>query len=459
MGSNPTFGTKTNNDDEDDLQRLLGIGDTQDRRLDIASALLAGVFIVYLLVKALPGLPDAYSDPAIKTTDFRFLYNAGVIVTSGDAKQLYGPEPDAASWAAEKGYIYSVWYPYPPSVALATGALQPLGRDGAATAWRALVGLSITALGLLVAREFRSWPWRLAVFLAIFCWEPLVLNARIGQTGAFIAVATALAMLVFLRNKNLGAILFGLIAVKPTAVIGPSLLIFPEKLGVWGRYAGTAAAIILTPFLYLGFDQFKRWLNVLSTRGADDVGSVGSMHYYNQGITSAFGGAGYLGLVVAILLLIAAAFAVSEVLKRLGPFAGAAFVLAGAAVVNPHNLIYDWGTAFIVVLLLRRSELIPAKYAELALGALAISLFAAGQIAWDVRYSLYTFRPLTMWAVCISLSLLVVAFWDEIKSWTRPDAKTEEILALRDAPAREGDTPSNKARRRRERREAARRQS
>jgi hypothetical protein len=441
------------------LQRLLGIGDTQDRRLDIASALLAGVFIVYLLIKALPGLPDAYSDPAIKTTDFRFLYNAGVIVTSGDAKQLYGPEPDAATWAAEKGYIYSVWYPYPPSVALATGALQPLGRDGAATAWRVLVGLSITVLGLLVAREFRSWPWRLAVFLAIFCWEPLVLNARIGQTGAFIAVATALAMLVFLRNKNLGAILFGLIAVKPTAVIGPSLLIFPEKLGVWGRYAGTAAAIILTPFLYLGFDQFKRWLNVLSTRGADDVGSVGSMHYYNQGITSAFGGAGYLGLVVAILLLIAAAFAVSEVLKRLGPFAGAAFVLAGAAVVNPHNLIYDWGTAFIVVLLLRRSELIPAKYAELALGALAISLFAAGQIAWDVRYSLYTFRPLTMWAVCISLSLLVVAFWDEIKSWTRPDAKTEAILALRDAPAREGDTPSNKARRRRERREAARRQS
>ena len=82
-------------------------------------------------------------------------------------------------------------------------------------------------------------------------------------------------------------------------------------------------------------------------------------------------------------------------LKRLGPYAGAAFVLSMAALVNPHNLIYDWGTAFVVVLLLRRSDLIPPKYAELAVGALAISLFAAGEIAWDVRYSLYVVRPLT----------------------------------------------------------------
>jgi hypothetical protein len=439
------------------LQRLLGLGDAQDRRLQIASALLAAVFIVFLLVRAAPDAKESYEDPAIYDTDFRFLYNAGELATSSDAKRLYGPEPNAATWFEEKGYLYSVWYPYPPSVALATGLLTPFGKETAADIWRVLVAVSIVALGLLVAREFRSWPWRVAVFLAVFCWEPLILNARIGQTGAFVALATALAVLVFLRNKNLGAIFFGLIAVKPTAVIGPSLLIFPEKLGVWARYAGTAAVVILTPFLYLGFGQFIRWLNVLSTRGADDVGSIGAQHYYNQGITSVFGGAGYLGLFVAIVLVIAAGFAVAEVLKRLGTYAGAAFVLALAAVVNPHNLIYDWGTAFVVVLLLRRSELVPAKYAELAMGALAITLFAAGEIAWDVRYSLYTFRPLTMWAVCITLTLLVVAFWDEIRNWTKPDAKTEAVLALRDAPVQQ-EAPSNKARRRRERREAARRQ-
>ena len=137
-----------------------------------------------------------------------------------------------------------------------------------------LVSAEHVALGLLVAREFRTWPWRIAIFLAVVFWEPLLVNARIGQTGAFIALATAIAVLVFLRNKNFGAILFGLIAVKPTAVIGPSLLVFPEKMGVWARYAGTAAVVILTPFLYLGFNQFTRWLNVLSTRGADDVGAT-----------------------------------------------------------------------------------------------------------------------------------------------------------------------------------------
>ena len=439
------------------MQRLLGLGDAQDRRLEIASALLAVVFIVYLLVRGAPNARDAYQDPSIHIADFRFLYNAGQLITSEDAKQLYGPEPDSNTWVKEKGYNYPVWYPYPPSVALATGLLTPFGKDTAADIWRVLVALSTIALAFLVARAFRTWPWRVAIFLAIVFWEPMLVNARIGQTGAFVALATAIAVLVFLRNKNLGAILFGLIAVKPTAVIGPSLLIFPEKMGVWARYAGTAAVVILTPFLYLGFGQFTGWLNVLSTRGSYDVGGTGAVHYYNQGITSAFGGAGYLGLIVAIVLLVAAAFAVQEVLKRLGPYAGAAFVLSMAALVNPHNLIYDWGTAFVVVLLLRRSDLIPAKYAEIALGALAISLFAAGQIAWDVRYSLYVIRPLTFWAFCVTVGLLIVAFWDQIVAWTRPDPKTEAVLALRDTPEPER-TGSNKARRRRERREAARRQ-
>ena len=86
------------------MQRLLGLGDAQDRRLEIASALLAAVFIVYLLIQGAPNARDAYRDPSIHIADFRFLYNAGQLITSEDAKQLYGPEPDANTWAAEKGY-------------------------------------------------------------------------------------------------------------------------------------------------------------------------------------------------------------------------------------------------------------------------------------------------------------------------------------------------------------------
>jgi hypothetical protein len=440
------------------LRSLLEFREGQDRRIEIASALLAAVFILFLLVRGLPNVKDAYEDPSIQIADYSFLYNAAIVATSSDVRQLYGPNPDSNAWLVEKGYKYPVWYPYPPTVAVATGVFRFFGREGGADAWRVVVALSTFALALLVAREFRSRPWRAASFLAVVCWEPLLVNARIGQTGAFIALAMAIAVLVFLRNKKYGAILFGLFAVKPTAVIGPSLLIFPEKFGIWARYAGTAAIVVLTPFLYFGLDQFRRWLDVLSTRGADDVGSIGSQHYYNQGITSAFGGAGYLGLLIAIVLLVAAAFAVSEVLKRLGTYAGAAFVLSAAALVNPHNLIYDWGTMFVVILLLRRSDLLPPKYAELAIGALTITLFAAGQVAWDVRYSLYVIRPLTLWAFSITAVLLVVAFWDDIKAWTRPDAKTEAVLALGDAPVPE-EAGVNKARRRRERREAARRQS
>jgi hypothetical protein len=434
----------------------LGLDGGGDRRLAIATGLVALAFIMYLAVRAVPAAVDAYQDPSIDIADFSFLYNAGVLATSSDAKQLYGPEPNNTIWTQEKGYSYPIWYPYPPVVAVATGALQLFGRAGGADVWRLLVGVSSLALGFLVAREFRSWPWRVAAVLAVVTFDPLLTNARIGQTGAFVALATAIAVLVFLRNKNLGAILFGCMALKPTLVIGPALLVFPEKLSVWARYVAAAAIVILTPFLYFGLDQFMRWLDVLSTRGAYDTGSTGAVHYYNQGITSAFGGAGYLGLAIAIVLFVLAAFAVAEVLKRLGPYAGPAFVLALAALVNPHNLIYDWGTAFVVVLLLRRSDLVPSRYAELACGALAISLFAAGQFAWDARYSFYTFRPLTVWAFGVTATLLVVAFWDEVKAWTKPSEKTEAVLALRDAPVAEA--PTNKSRRRRERREAARRQ-
>ena len=74
-----------------------------------------------------------------------------------------------------------------------------------------------------------------------------------------------------------------------------------------------------------------------------------------------------------------------------------------------------------------------------------------------MRYSLYVVRPLTLWAVFVTGGLLIVAFWDQIAKWTLPDPKTDAVLALRDAPEPER-TGSNKARRRRERREAARRE-
>ena len=130
------------------MQHLLEFGEAEDhdRRVEIASALLAVVFILFVLIRGVLNLKDAYEDPAIHVTDFRFLYNAGVVATSRDARLLYGPEPDANTWVTEKGYNYPVWYPYPPAVAVATGALQPLGRDGAATAWRVLVALCTIAL-------------------------------------------------------------------------------------------------------------------------------------------------------------------------------------------------------------------------------------------------------------------------------------------------------------------------
>jgi hypothetical protein len=288
--------------------------------------------------------------------------------------------------------------------------------DGYLTVWRVLVALATIAFALVVARVFRDWFWRVAVVVAIACWDPILLNASIGQTGVFVALATALSVTVFLRNKPLGAVLMGLMAIKPTAVIGPSLLVFPEKVPIWGRFAAGAALVVLPPFLYIGPGQLFRWLDILSQRAARDAGTVGGTHYFNQGFASAFSLTSAAGLVVAIVLFVIAAMIVQSVQARLGLFGGAAFALILANLVNPHSLLYDWGTAFVVIMLLRQSAIVRDEWRDLAIGALAISLFVAGQLAWNVRFHSYAVRPLTIWGLLLTAGLLAIAFWPQVQA-------------------------------------------
>jgi hypothetical protein len=97
--------------------------------------------------------------------------------------------------------------------------------------------------------------------------------------------------------------------------------------------------------------------------------------------------------------------------ENLGVCAGAAFALFAALLLNPHGLIYDWGVAFAGVMLLRRSKLLPDDRAELAIGLLGISLFAAGQLAWHLTFHDYVIRPLTGWTMLVTGALLALALY------------------------------------------------
>jgi hypothetical protein len=375
------------------------------------SLVIALIFALAVLVRGVPAMVDAYTTPRVAAGDFRFLYTAGQLALDSDAKHMYdGHVPNPPQWAADHGYAFPDYYPYAPGAAYATSVLTLTSQDTALDIWRAAVLLSSLVLGAIVAMAFRSWAWRLALFAAVVCWEPILLNARIGQTGAFIAALTAVGVVIFLRKRQLGAAVLALLALKPTAAIGPALMAFSEKTTrVWATFVAVATVVVMLPFIYLGRDAFSGWLDVLHTRGKEDFGGA---QVYNQGLTSLLGRTEFV--VPAIGILMIAAVLVSErVYSRLGICGGAAFAIFAGALLNPHSLLYDWGTAFVGVMLLRKAGLVREGIADLVLGVLAITLFVVGEGAWSMRTHDYVLRPLTLWTMIVTLALLYLA-------WRRP---------------------------------------
>src|SRR4051794_33427030 len=73
--------------------------------LSKASMVLAGVFVLIVLLMGLQDAIDAYDENLGYATDAHFLYAAGKLSTSSDANILYGPNPrDEATWPETRGY-------------------------------------------------------------------------------------------------------------------------------------------------------------------------------------------------------------------------------------------------------------------------------------------------------------------------------------------------------------------
>lgn len=379
------------------------------------SPAIAVLFTLLVLWRGLPAVYDAYTVSPGTGGDLTYLLDAAELATSSESKTLYGPGPvvDQATYKQIHGYEYPYYYPYAPAFAFALSPLTTVSRGTAFDLWRAGVALCTAILSFLVASSFKSWPWRVAMVAAVVCWDPLLLNARIGQAGALVAAATAIGVIVFLRNRNLGAALMGLLALKPTAAIGPALIAFSEKGRAWLWFMAVAVVAVMLPFAYFGPGAFLDWLDILSTRGASDLGGATR---YNQGLNSLLGRTEVVSFLL-FGLLVGGVLLSDKVRDNLGVCAGAAFALFAALLLNPHGLLYDWGVAFAGVMLLRRSNLLAGDGTELAAGLLGISLFVAGQLAWDLTFKDYVIRPLTGWALLVTAALLALAFLGGVRQW------------------------------------------
>lgn len=400
---------------------------TSARPLFLASAALAIIFSAFALLQYVDDTATAYNGRVNTRGDFAFLLGSGRLITSEHRGLLYEPSPAGANaWPREHGYMFPSWFPYPPAVALGTALFHPFDLDTSLDIWRFLIAVSAFTLGACVASAFKSWPWRIAMIVAVFLWFPLLMNVRIGQTGAFVAAATALFTLAYLRKREAGAMLLGLLCLKPTAAIGPALIVLQERPAIWLRFAITGAAVVILPFALLGPGAFFDWLEVLRGRTWIDIGGG---HSYNQGLSSLIGASTAAGLAIAAVLCLIAAGLVHLVQIKLGLHAAMAFAILGGSLVNPHSLFYDWGTAFVAIMLLRMSDLIPQSQADksdLLFGLLGLSLFFCGQFAWDARHEEGQYlRPLTAWTLLVAGALFLLT----IRRFTEPEEPSHLLSA------------------------------
>jgi hypothetical protein len=385
---------------------------------------IAGYFIWHAQDRA----RDAYTSEIRRASDFRYFYNAGRAMWA-DPPVLYVPPENYRQWAIEHGYGAPGGFAYGAALPIAYSPLLLIDMEHAFTVWKGAVFVATLLLAALVASSFQSWGWRIAAFTLVMLWRPLLLNALIGQTGAFIAVIACVGFLLYLKNRGRGAAVLALLVVKPTALIGPALAIWSERKAPIRPFLITAAAVALLPFLWLGPLAFIGWIDIILERTA---GSLGSAHGYDQGLTRYFTLSAGPGWIVLGTLMFGLVGSVLLTAERQGTEAAAAIAMAGALLINPHSMIYDWGIALVIVLLLARSSAFASIPRDVLAAALLLTLIASGEISFSrtaPQLPVAVTLP-TLWAGGVFLLLLTRTAYLSARLWLSRPRATEQATAM-----------------------------
>jgi hypothetical protein len=362
-------------------------------RLALLVPLLVALCIVLLEA---PRVYSAYTEPLDKPGDFLGYYYAGELAMRGDRADLYTQDLAVQEEFAEQHHFRLLGvFLYPPATALAMVPLALLPVTTAVVVWRVLTVAAVAALAWIVARTFERWEWRILAIVCIAFWPPLSLNAEINQAGAFTPLAVAGLSLLYLTRRKLATLLFLVLALKPSAALGPAALV----AGTWPQrcylFFAPFVLMILGPFLLWGSEAFANYRSTAHRLLQTDMEG---RHPLQVGLTAGLHLGGVLGMELFAILGMGVIYIVYRRQKRLEEAASLA-ILAGF-LLNPHSMLYDAAFCFAVVMLLRRAEFLPMP--DLTLGCLMLTLFVAGALSWPLnRAFVYPFPPLAAWALVV----------------------------------------------------------
>ncbi|HEY7371879.1 MAG TPA: glycosyltransferase 87 family protein [Polyangia bacterium] len=194
-----------------------------------ALAFAIAMYLAWISAGPLP-LQQA-KEGALAPTDFTRDFIAAKVLLRGEPiSQLDGARGNAEAVAAGARPVHIIdggpFHLHPPAAALPILPLVPLGYRGASAVWQALSLLLLARLAWLLARlRPGRWPSPLLWLVLLLSWPPVLTNIELGQWSILLATMVAEAHRAHEEGRS----------------------------GRAGAWLGAAAAMKLTPLVFLGF--------------------------------------------------------------------------------------------------------------------------------------------------------------------------------------------------------------
>jgi hypothetical protein len=322
------------------------------------------------------------------------------------ARQLYGLT-----------FIPDPIFPYPLPLALLFAPLGLLPVKTAYIVWVACSGMMIAASVLLLLSETirrqKGVHLILPVFLSILVFRATLLTLRNGQLGAFLLLATCLAISCWQKGRwRLGAVILSFLLLKPT--IGVLVIAFAA---IWLLLHRNWKAILTLAasgagWLSIGFLQNPRWVSLFLSSGLRKTSETLGHSPNLWGLGSAVCGPGaictvglYAALFMGILLL---TVLVLIARRNAPPLAVFSLALPAAVLLTPYIWPYDHilmlvPIAFVTIRMFEAgfpylvTALFPISMSMLSIGLLFLAL-ASSQDAWSALLPL-TCLALVVWGL------------------------------------------------------------
>ena len=310
--------------------------------------------------------------------DFLPMWSAGHLALEGNAAGAYDTETIRAveRSAADLRAIYP--WPYPPTALFLVVPFAMLPYTFAVIAW------ALSTAVVYLAGIYTIVPRRAAVLTALGA-PGVLTNFYIGQNGLLTAGLMGASLGLLETSPVISGIFLGLLTYKPHfGLLFPIVLVLTGRWRAFSSAAITAGALAGASYLVFGSAAWHGFVASMTSTGTGVLAN-GALGWYKvnsaYGVVRWLGGSSGLAWAVHAGVALAVTIFVCRLWLRPAPFTlKAAALSAGALLVTPYVLIYDYAViaipaAFLVAEGLRSGFM---RGERTALMAAAVAFFAVG---------------------------------------------------------------------------------